>query len=398
MDRASGSRSRRERQPRSSVEYTETPYDGIGAELRQARISLGYDIAQVAEALRMRASQVEAIEEGRFGDLPGATYAAGFLRSYARLLGIDPDLVAGAFRDEAQALRTPPKLEFPLPPDEGNRPGLALIVVSLVVAGAIYGAWHSSSSDGRVELTAVSEVPERLVAAVSELMSPNTAAPPDAEVATTSASAAVPEATLEPAAGALETMAEGASGAAAAPSGSALAAADEAAAGDVSQASTGAADGPPSSAATAATVASDEDPDTPPPEPETLALAAPAGDGASAPPPLPAVAGTSVAAGYVPRTFGAANKGARVVLRARADSWVQIQGANSELVLTRMLRAGDTYQVPNRDDLVMITGNAGGIIFVVDGKAFPPMGPDGAVRRNIPLAPEELLARVAASQ
>lgn len=395
MDRASGSWSRRERQPRSSVEFKETPYNGIGAELRDARISLGYDIAQVAEALRMRASQVEAIEEGRFGDLPGATYAAGFLRSYARLLGIDPDLVAGAFRDEAQALRAPPKLDFPLPPDEGNRPGLALIAVSLVVAGAIYGAWHSSTSDSRIELTAVSEVPERLAAAVSELMSPDTGEPPAADVA--AASSAVPEAAVEPAAGELETTAEGAPDSATVQSGSAPAAVSAAEAGGASPQSTSIADRPPLGAAMAAALPSDDDTDTPPPEPETLALAAPASDGASAPPPLPAVAGKSAAEGYVPRAFGAANKDARVVLKARADSWVQIQGANSELVLTRMLRAGDTYQVPNRNDLVMITGNAGGIIFVVDGKAFPPMGPDGAVRRNIPLSPEELLARVAAS-
>jgi len=86
------------------------------------------------------------------------------------------------------------------------------------------------------------------------------------------------------------------------------------------------------------------------------------------------------------------------VLRARLDAWVQIQGANNELLLTRFLHPGDTYMVPNRSDLTLITGNAGGLEVLVDGQVAPNLGPEGAVRRNISLAPESLISGVYAER
>jgi cytoskeleton protein RodZ len=56
------------------------------------------------------------------------------------------------------------------------------------------------------------------------------------------------------------------------------------------------------------------------------------------------------------------------------------------------LRAGDTYFVPNRPGLLLLTGNAGALEVSVDGQALPPIGPIGAVRRNVSLDPENLLS------
>ena len=78
------------------------------------------------------------------------------------------------------------------------------------------------------------------------------------------------------------------------------------------------------------------------------------------------------------------------MLRARAESWVQVQGANNELLLTRMLRTGDSYYAPNRTDLVLMTGNAGAIEIIVDGVELGPLGPIGLVRRNILLDADHL--------
>ena len=88
---------------------------------------------------------------------------------------------------------------------------------------------------------------------------------------------------------------------------------------------------------------------------------------------------------YRPQAYGASNRDARVILRARAESWVQVQGANNELLLTRMLRPGDSYHAPNRVDLVLMTGNAGAIEVMVDGEAFGALGPVGQIHRNIKL-------------
>ena len=75
---------------------------------------------------------------------------------------------------------------------------------------------------------------------------------------------------------------------------------------------------------------------------------------------------------------------------------MQIQGPNNELVLTRILRTGDIYQVPNRSGLLMVTGNAGALELRVDGNLVGSLGPVGVVRRNVSLDPETLAANTMA--
>jgi len=93
----------------------------------------------------------------------------------------------------------------------------------------------------------------------------------------------------------------------------------------------------------------------------------------------------------LPRIYGESNQGARIVLRAVQDSWVQVRDRQDALLLTRVLRDGDTYYVPTQDGLTLLTGNAGGIVIEVDGVALAPLGPIGAVRRQIALDPARLL-------
>ena len=119
------------------------------------------------------------------------------------------------------------------------------------------------------------------------------------------------------------------------------------------------------------------------PEPEqTASVSAPA----AAEPELP------VEAAYVPKVYGRTNLDARVVITAVDDSWVQVQGPDNELLLTRILHPGDTYRVPDRPGIVMVTGNAGGLEIRVDDAPAPSLGPLGVVMRNIALDPDRLLA------
>ena len=54
------------------------------------------------------------------------------------------------------------------------------------------------------------------------------------------------------------------------------------------------------------------------------------------------------------------------------------------------MRAGDTWPVPNEPGLLITTGNAGGTEVVLDGITASPLGPNGAVRRDIPLEPDAI--------
>ncbi len=62
---------------------------GAGAQLRAARLAGGLSIADVAAKLKLASRQVEAIEAEDWQALPEATFARGFVRSYARLMGIE---------------------------------------------------------------------------------------------------------------------------------------------------------------------------------------------------------------------------------------------------------------------------------------------------------------------
>jgi cytoskeleton protein RodZ len=130
---------------------------------------------------------------------------------------------------------------------------------------------------------------------------------------------------------------------------------------------------------------------------ETSAAESPASEAASPSEPysIPAApesdtSATAFLRNHQPTVYGEENGDARVVLKANQDAWVQVRDREGNLLLTRVLRVGDSYKVPNQADLTLLTGNAGGLEVSVDGSALPALGPVGAVRRNIPLDPEAL--------
>ena len=78
----------------------------------------------------------------------------------------------------------------------------------------------------------------------------------------------------------------------------------------------------------------------------------------------------------------------RLVLRAKADTWLQVRSRSGQVLLSRTLHEGEVWPVPPEPDLVLSTGNAGGTELVVDGVTAPSIGNPGAVRRNLPLDPD----------
>ncbi|MCL5428784.1 MAG: DUF4115 domain-containing protein [Chloroflexi bacterium] len=61
----------------------------IGQKLRQARQQRGLEVAEAAKATRIRSHYLRALEEGDFGELPSPAQVRGFLRTYAKYLGLD---------------------------------------------------------------------------------------------------------------------------------------------------------------------------------------------------------------------------------------------------------------------------------------------------------------------
>ncbi len=103
-----------------------------------------------------------------------------------------------------------------------------------------------------------------------------------------------------------------------------------------------------------------------------------------------------------PASGGAAPAGVgaddRVVLVASQESWVQVRSRDRQYVRTWTLQAGERFTVPDRGDLALWTGNAGGLDVLVDGRNLGALGPDGHVMRDVPLTAEGLRARLSASR
>lgn len=85
-----------------------------------------------------------------------------------------------------------------------------------------------------------------------------------------------------------------------------------------------------------------------------------------------------------------ASKG--IILNIVENSWVEIRDATGKAIVSRVLKAGEQYFVPDRGDLSMSLGNASGVEIVIGGKALPVLGKRGEVRRNVSLDSESLKA------
>ena len=439
--------------------------DSVGTTLRRAREGFGEDLRAVAETLKIRYVYLQAIEDGRYKDLPGATYAVGFIRTYSDYLSLDAKGLVERFKHEVEGLDRRTELVFPTPVPESRVPGGALILISVLLVGIAYGGWlYLSETDDRV-VDLVPPVPGRLQALVApdrdrggedrggeyrlaeagigsfstagnaaesdpEGLDGSSAEPPVAapvrEVSEVPGRAVTPvtsdaaeELTMAGAdgAGANEAGTNGAGTNGAGPpdraTTQAVADAPDIETPDTETPDDGLADDGTAALADAGSDGADntvgETEEAAVPQAPTDEAAIPegaltlarlidsqgeAGNGSdeNAIPAAPTPEGVPTAApGRTPEVYGKVNEDARIVLRARLDSWVQVRDSSDDSVLiVRVLREGDSYRVPNREGLTLRTGNAGGLEILIDGRALRPIGPVGSVRGDIALDPERL--------
>src|SRR5690606_28412444 len=66
-----------------------------------------------------------------------------------------------------------------------------------------------------------------------------------------------------------------------------------------------------------------------------------------------------------PQVYGRDNANVRVILRARETAWIQVSSQGGDYAFTRTLQPGEALLVPNRPDVELWTGNAGGLEVIV---------------------------------
>ncbi|MCK6418193.1 MAG: DUF4115 domain-containing protein [Alphaproteobacteria bacterium] len=147
----------------------------VGVILRQARQHYGQSLADIEKALRIKRSQLEAIESGEYDRLPGRVYAIGFIRSYSDYLGLDGEQMIAQFKIQVGERSSAPELHFPMPTSESKVPKPWVVVVSLFTAAVIIILWWSYAQRPPEDTSALPDV-----MATEEAFSASTPAIPNA--------------------------------------------------------------------------------------------------------------------------------------------------------------------------------------------------------------------------
>ena len=415
----------------------------LGSEMRSMRISRGLSLEDVAERLKIKASVLSALEEGQEDNLPGRIYTLGFIRAYAEFLGLDGAEAVARYKREHDISIQPVELNFPVPPPSSGLPKKWIMLVAVGAAVAIFAGWQTYDRSRQIDVETVAAPPgtesmTQQQAQVSPPAGPETApaggtglaadgkgqpgderpsadamaaggvtvAPLSAEGAeggdavssaragsdaalTTEAEARPPSAS--PSAAAEKTADRTATQDSATAQGTVAAQTDAAA---TAQTAEDSAAGVVSSAMAAPSAAAGEnDASASEAAPAASSSSARPGEAVVPPPALPErepvnlATADSRAGGQV-----LGDKGGRIVIRARQESWVQVTSPDRTL-LTRVLRPGDEFRVPDMKGLRLDTGNAGGLEIWVDGQRIPPLAAVGNAISGVELSPAKLLAR-----
>lgn len=105
----------------------------IGAELRAAREAMGLRLEDVAERTKVRPGILADIEGDRHDRLPALTYTLGFVKAFARTVGVDPAHAAERYRLESAKGDPIPTLVDLQPLEARRLPSRGLVIASTTV-------------------------------------------------------------------------------------------------------------------------------------------------------------------------------------------------------------------------------------------------------------------------
>ena len=404
-------------------EVEQDSFRAIGADLNSARLEAGMQLQELAQLVRISRHYLKNLEAGDFDLLPGATYVSGYIRTYSREVGLDPEVMTQRYRALLTDREAKPSYSFPVDRQQPQHSGAMMASIMVIFACLGYGGWYAAGKPDlvaalvgeapqetvaapQVETTAtepdnliiqateqeladaapaetspLTETGEAAIQAVAETAIP--AAKEDGDTAITSATpqtVAPDPATMVTEPGTeTEQLASAASGT---QSATGLPATTEEAPGEdtLAVATTPSAGDVDAQTEDVAVAAADRD---------ASAAAATAGDAASG-----EVAASSAGEESLPST-GVAYARQRVpeleiTVRATSISWIEIIRNDGEEVMAKLMREGEIYVVDSRDRLYLSTGNAGGVELVFHDGAVQSVGESGEILRDLPLDADRL--------
>jgi cytoskeleton protein RodZ len=124
-----------------------------GKTLAAARAGLNLSVGDVSQQIKYNVKQIVAIESDDYAKLPGTTFVRGMIRSYAKLVQIDPEpLLADLGRSDIPAaatvdLRTNRQEPFIEGGGKSNRIYVSLSVAALVAVAVVVYEWRINPPD-----------------------------------------------------------------------------------------------------------------------------------------------------------------------------------------------------------------------------------------------------------
>ena len=340
--------------------------ENIGATLRGAREAAGYSIADVAERMRLSRHLVENLEAERFDLFPVSVFLRGYLTSYARLLGIDPEPLLEAYDRRGFG---PPQLHSQDSARTASRGSeftvtiTTLIVIAvLIILSALWWREQWTEDAGLPGVTVERPGEEGTAGAMdegpgepAELAEPAIPAgetapeePPGPE-ATTDDSAVEPP----PVRADAEPSASDAAPGAAEPEEFAPAAREET-------------EGPDADETSPVPAEATEAPAEPPPAPDTGTEEPAEGSPVAGAEPVPAPA---AAEGAAPEpAAGAPGELATLLIRVNEDCWLMIRDADQRLVYRDLASAGTVLELSVAPPVRIVAGYAEGIELEYNGE------------------------------
>lgn len=293
--------------------------------LRQAREAAGLHIAALAAALKVPVKKLEALEAGRYEELPDLTFARALASSACRQLKVDPVPVLAQIPlgnrpplgDSAQAINAPFKgAGDPAPLNAMgwlSRP--AVLAAIALLLGALVLVF----------------LPQREVAPLADAVMPPPGAAADAPALATDAAPATTGPSVDVAAPVVPSVAP---------------------------AAVGASDAVPAGPVSAATM---------PIPPVAAVVGAPA---VAAPSAAVTTATASAPAAVSSTTAPAAAAGSLLSITATGDSWVEVVNGSGSVVVKRMLKTGDVIDFSTAPPYTVLLGRSDAALVTVRGKPF----------------------------
>src|SRR5512144_1161669 len=108
--------------------------DSIGRYLKRTRETRAMSVEEISRATRIPVTSIERIEADHFDDLPGEVFVRGFLKAYARAVGLPVDDVLARYSASRRvAYVTPLPVMSPIQKASKRRFGVAIAFVVLLV-------------------------------------------------------------------------------------------------------------------------------------------------------------------------------------------------------------------------------------------------------------------------